>query len=78
LARNVSPLEGEFDKIGVTDLSRALDGVAYTYKDADSVGSSLALAGFANRNMLLMCLLLGLLLFEQWLAWSASYHLPSK
>jgi hypothetical protein len=78
LARNVSPLEGEFEKIGATDLSRSLDGVSYTYKNADSVGSSLALAGFANRNMLLMCLLLGLLLFEQWLAWSASYHLPSK
>lgn len=78
LARNVSPLEGELDKVGATDLSRALDGVSYSYKNADSVGSSLALAGFANRNMLLMCLLLGLLLFEQWLAWSASYHLPSK
>jgi hypothetical protein len=78
LARNVSPLEGELDKIGATDLTLSLDGVRYSYKNADSVGSSLALAGFANRNMLLMCLLLGLLLFEQWLAWSASYHLPSK
>ena len=40
----------------------------------DSV--KVALAGFANRNMILMVLLLAVLLFEQWLAWSASYHLP--
>jgi hypothetical protein len=42
------------------------------------VGASASLAGFANRNMLLMVMLLLLLMFEQWLAWNASYHLPSK
>ncbi len=78
IARNVSPLEGDFEKIPSVDLTRVMAGIPYSYKTADSVGSSTALAGFANRNMLLMVMLLMLLLFEQWLAWSASYHLPSK
>ncbi len=78
MARNVSPLEGEFDKAVAADMSRSLSGIPFTLKPVDAIGSSTALAGFANRNMLLMALLLALLLFEQWLAWSASYHLPSK
>jgi hypothetical protein len=78
MARNVSPLEGEFDKVVAADMTRSLSGISFTYKPVDAIGSSTALAGFANRNMLLMALLLALLLFEQWLAWSASYHLPSK
>jgi hypothetical protein len=36
------------------------------------------LAGLSNRNMLLLGLLVALLLAEQWLAWSASYHLPKR
>ena len=77
-ARNTPPVEGETDKIALIDLNRSLSGVKFTYKFSDSLGSNSALAGFANRNMLLMALLLSLLLFEQWLAWSASYHLPGK
>jgi len=77
-ARNTPPLEGELDKISQTDLDRSLNGVKFAYKSADSLSASSALAGFANRNMLLMGLLLCLLMFEQWLAWSASYHLPMK
>lgn len=77
-ARNTPPLEGELDKINLIDLNRNLNGVKFTYKSSESLGNSTTLAGFANRNILLMALLLGLLLFEQWLAWSASYHLPQK
>ncbi|MEQ1825469.1 MAG: BatA domain-containing protein [Pirellula sp.] len=77
-ARNTPPIEGELSKISPPDLSRSLSGVKYAYKSADSLGSSSALAGFSNRNMLLLMMLLGLLLFEQWLAWSASYHLPRR
>ena len=77
-ARNTPPVEGETDKITLIDLNRSLSGVKFTYKSSESLGTNSALAGFANRNMLLMALLLSLLLFEQWLAWSASYHLPGK
>ena len=78
IARNTPPIEGELEKINPVDLNRSLSGIKFTYKSAESLGASSALAGFANRNMLLMALLLGLLMFEQWLAWSASYHLPMK
>jgi len=74
IARNTPPSEGETEKISNIDLNRTLSGVKFVYKTAESVGSNTALAGFANRNMLLMAVLLMLLLFEQWLAWSASYH----
>jgi hypothetical protein len=78
IARNTPPMEGDLEKISLADLNRSLNGVKFTYRSADSIGATSALAGFANRNMLLMFMLLGLLMFEQWLAWSASYHLPIK
>lgn len=77
-ARNTPPMEGDLEKITLPDLNRNLSGIKYSYKSSDAMGTSSALAGFSNRNMLLMFLLLGLLLFEQWLAWSASYHLPVR
>ncbi len=74
IARNTPPAEGETEKMTSIDLNRTLNGVKFAYKTAESLGSNTALAGFANRNMLLMVMLLALLVFEQWLAWSASYH----
>ncbi len=76
IARNTTPAEGETEKMTSIDLNRTLNGVKFVYKTAESIGANTALAGFANRNMLLMVLLVSLLLFEQWLAWSASYHVP--
>ncbi len=78
LARNTSPSEGELERVTPADLNRSLSGVKFTYRTAMSAGSSLATAGLSNRNMLLMALLVLLLLAEQWLAWSASYHLPKR
>lgn len=78
LARNVSPAEGDLEKATMPDINKALSGTPFTYKAVDAVSASTALAGFANRNMLLLILLLLLLLFEQWLAWNASYHLPTR
>jgi hypothetical protein len=76
IARNTPPAEGETEKTTLIDLNRNLNGVKFVYKSSESLGTNTALAGFANRNMILMVLLLVVLLFEQWLAWSASYHLP--
>ncbi len=78
VARNVSPSEGDLEKVTLPDINKALSGTPFTFKAVDTVGSSTSLAGFANRNMLLLVLLLLLLLFEQWLAWNASYHLPIR
>jgi len=78
IARNTPPVEGETEKIAIIDLNRNLSGVKFVYKSSESLGAHTALAGFANRNMLLLGLLLALLLFEQWLAWSASYHLVKR
>ena len=78
MARNTPAVEGETEKTTNTDLNRNLSGIKFSYKTAESLGANTALAGFANRNMLLLSLLVILLLFEQWLAWSASYHLPGK
>ena len=78
IARNTPPVEGETEKIALVDLNRTLNGVKFAYKSSESLGANTALAGFANRNMLLMGLLLALLLFEQWLAWSVSYHLVKR
>ncbi len=78
IARNTPPVEGETEKVALVDLNRTLSGVKFVYKSAESLSANTALAGFANRNMLLMALLLSLLLFEQWLAWSASYHLVKR
>lgn len=78
IARNTPPVEGETEKIAIIDLNRNLSGVKFVYKSSESLGANTALAGFANRNMLLLGLLLALLLFEQWLAWSASYHLVKR
>ena len=76
ISRNTPPSEGETEKTTLIDLNRNLNGVKFVYKSSESLGTNTALAGFANRNMILMVLLLAVLLFEQWLAWSASYHLP--
>ena len=78
IARNTPPVEGETEKIALIDLNRTLSGIKFVYKSSESLGANTALAGFANRNMLLMGLLLALLLFEQWLACSASYHLVKR
>jgi hypothetical protein len=78
LARNTPPAEGDTQRIAPADLNNALPGIKYNYRSATSVGSNLALSGLSNRNLLLMAMLLALLAFEQWLAWSASYHLPKR
>jgi hypothetical protein len=78
LARNTPPAEGDTQRIAPADLNNALPGIKYNYRSAASVGSNLALSGLSNRNLLLMAMLLALLAFEQWLAWSASYHLPKR
>ncbi len=78
LARNTPSAEGALERLTPADLNNSLSGVKFSYRPATSVGSNLALSGLSNRNLLLMAILLLLLSAEQWLAWSASYHLPKR
>lgn len=77
-ARNTPGVEGDTDRVTPTDLARNLSGVKFNYRSAMSNASDVSLAGLSNRNMLLLGLLVALLLAEQWLAWSTSYHLPKR
>jgi len=63
-------------KISSSDLLAGLRPIEAEYRVAESVAASTALAGLTNRQGILLALLIGLLLLEQFLAWSASYHLP--
>lgn len=77
-ARNTPGVEGDTQRVTPTDLARTLSGVKFNYRSAMSGISDMTLAGLSNRNMLLLGLLVALLMAEQWLAWSASYHLPKR
>lgn len=77
-ARNTPGVEGDTERVMPTDLARNLSGVKFNYRSALSNASDVSLAGLSNRNMLLLALLVALLLAEQWLAWSTSYHLPKR
>ncbi len=75
-ARNAPNVEGELNKISSADLLAGLRPIEAKYRLAESVASTTALAGLSNRQGMLLTLLIGFLMLEQFLAWSASYHLP--
>ncbi|ADB17888.1 conserved hypothetical protein [Pirellula staleyi DSM 6068] len=71
---NVDPLEGDLATTPPEDLVERLDGIAFNYHLADQYQQqSLGEPGY-NWSMLLLGLLVLLLLAEQFLAYSASYH----
>lgn len=73
-AVNVDADEGRLERIGRERLDRVLAGVPFTYETADALQPQAgALAGVSLVQPLLVGLLL-LLLLEQLLAYSASYH----
>lgn len=75
-AVNVSPSEGDLLKPTASELQQALSPVSYQYRLAENVQNSAALGALSTRNTFMMLILLAVLLFEQVMAWSASYHLP--
>ncbi|MEI7781983.1 MAG: hypothetical protein WCJ18_08690 [Planctomycetota bacterium] len=77
VAVNVAPDEGRLERIGRERLDRTLAGVPFRYEAAASLQpDSGALAGVSLVNPLLY-LLLAVLLAEQLLSYSASYHSSS-
>jgi hypothetical protein len=73
-ALNVDPAEGDLSALGPEQLAARLEGVKYQYEQAAAFQSTAGeLAGYNLGEVILYGLVL-LLVAEQILAWSASYH----
>jgi uncharacterized membrane protein len=76
-SRHVLPEAGDLSKLSSQQLQQNLRGVPVRYRTAEAMSSPL-LAGFGQSSFVLLTLLVLLLMFEQWLGWLCSYHLPSS
>jgi hypothetical protein len=75
LAVNVDAAEGDLKALFGPDLATRLSpGVKYDFEQAANFQTDLGETGGRNLSELLLYALLALLLVEQMLAWSASYH----
>jgi uncharacterized membrane protein len=72
-ARNTSPEEGNLERISHQELQRQMQGIEMQVRSSDALASGLSTRESSQSN-LLMLLLIGLLLGEQALAYSSSYH----
>lgn len=78
VAVNVDPGEGELERVGRERLGRTLAGIPYRIDAADDLEpGSRTLAGTSLVTPLIYALLV-LLLLEQAVAYSASYHMPRR
>jgi len=75
-AHNVAAAEGNLDRVSHTELEQKLAGIPLNIRTADAISGSGLHSPEASHSMLLMACLAGLLLIEQLLAYSASYHAP--
>jgi hypothetical protein len=77
-AINVDPNEGDLEAIGAERLATRLEGVKYQFEQAAAFQSTTGeLAGY-NLGEAILYMLVLLLIGEQTLAWSASYHLRRR
>jgi len=77
-AVNVDPSEGNLAAMGAEQLAGRLDGVKYHYAQASQFQFSASDQPGYNLGESLLYLLVALLIGEQILAWSASYHPLSR
>jgi len=73
-ALNTDPLEGDLQIAPSQSLLARLEPARVEYREARQFAYDFGEAGGVNRSLLLMGVLVGLLLLEQWIAYSASYH----
>jgi hypothetical protein len=73
-AVNVDPNEGDLAAVNAEQLAARLDSVRYHYAQASQFQFSAADQPGYNLGEILLYLLVVLLIGEQVLAWSASYH----
>ena len=77
-AVNVNVVEGDLTALNGQQLASRLQGVKYRYDQAASFESILSETTSSNLGELILYGLLLLLVVEQILAWSASYHISSR
>lgn len=75
-ARNVPAAEGDLARISPSELQRKLQGISIDIQSAESISGAGLSAQDASHSTILMVILTALLLGEQLLAYSASYHAP--
>lgn len=74
VAVNVDPDEGRLARIGKPGLDAVLAGVPFSYENAAAIDPGARTSSGVSLVGPLLWILLGLLLLEQFVAWSASYH----
>ncbi|MEO8268622.1 MAG: BatA domain-containing protein, partial [Aureliella sp.] len=75
-AHNVAAAEGNLDRVTHAELEQKLAGIPLDIRTADAISGGGLSSPEASHSTLLMACLAGLLLIEQLLAYSASYHAP--
>ncbi len=75
-AHNVSAAEGNLDRVTHVELEQKLSGIPLDIRTAAAVSGGGLNSPETSHSTLLMACLAGLLLIEQLLAYSASYHAP--
>lgn len=76
VAYRVAGNEGDLSKPTSSELLESLRPITIRYRTAEDSAFRNATISLAGRSTLLLALLILLLMIEQCLAWSASYHLP--
>ncbi|MFN3191089.1 MAG: BatA domain-containing protein [Aureliella sp.] len=76
-ARNVAAAEGDLQTVSESDLRSELKGIDFEYRTATAVSNLGASSQDSTRSTFLVVLLALILLGEQALAYSTSYHAPS-
>jgi hypothetical protein len=74
LAFNVDADEGNLTTIGSEELRTKLEGIAYEYRQADEFRLDVQELAGTNLSQWMIYMLVALLVGEQALAYSASYH----
>lgn len=75
-AHNVAAAEGNLDRVTHAELEQKMAGIPLDIRTAEAVSGSGLNSPEASHSTLLMACLAALLLIEQLLAYSASYHAP--
>lgn len=75
-AHNVPAAEGDLERVARSEFEQKMRGIPFEYRTAEAVSGTGMNSQDAIHSTLLMCLLGALLLGEQALAYSASYHTP--
>jgi len=76
-AFEVDPAEGDLRTVPPADLLTRLDPVKVNFHQAEQYRQDEVAPSGYNLSLLVLGLLLALLVGEQYLAYAASYHLPS-